>query len=136
MAFKRQKAISQVFSVLLLIIILFVTGILLYTFTMGMVEDLTAPSNTPFSLRIENVAVNDTCMTIYVRNSLDYDVAVARIYINNEPKEIFRSTDSGAIIPKASAGAVEVVGTYVVGGSYDIKLTFTSGNSLMTYARY
>jgi hypothetical protein len=136
MTFKSQKAVSQVFSILLLVIITFVTGILLYSFTMGMFGDLTAPSNTPFSLSIENVAINDTCMTIYVRNWLDHDVAVARIYINNEPKEIFRSTDSGAIIPKASAGAVEVVSTYVVGDSYDIKVSFTSGNNLMTYARY
>ncbi len=136
MTFKRQKAVSAVFSVLLLVLITFVIGILLYNFTMGMFKDLTASSSTPFSLSIENVAINGTCMTIYVRNSLDHDVAVAKIYINNEPREIFLSTDSGVIIPKASAGIVEVVGTYVVGGSYDIKLIFTSGNSLMTYARY
>jgi hypothetical protein len=121
---------------LLLVIIIFVAGILLYNFTIGMVEDLTDSSTTLFSLRIENVNINDTCMTIYVRNSLDYDVAIARVYVNNEPKEIFHFTDSGVIIPKASAGAVQIVGTYVVGSAYNIKLIFTSGNTLMTYVRY
>lgn len=134
--FKNQKAVSAVFSVLLLVIITFVAGILIYNFTMGMVGNLTTSSTTPFSLRIENVAINDTCMTIYVGNWLNQDVTVSKVYINNEPKEIFLSTDSGVIIPEASTGKVQVLGKYVVGCSYDIKLSFTSGTSLISYLRY
>jgi len=136
MTFNRQEAVSPVFSALLLIIIIFAAGILLYNFTLGMVEDLTDSSTTLFSVQIEHVTVNNTCMTIYVGNTLDQDVAVARVYINNEPKEVFRFTNGGAIIPKASVGAIEVVGIYVAGSAFDIKLVFTSGNILMTYVRY
>jgi FlaG/FlaF family flagellin (archaellin) len=134
--FSCEKAVSAVFSVLLMIIILFVAGIFLYNFAMGMVGNLTASSTTPFSFRIENVAINDSCMTIYVGNWLNQDVTVSKVYINSEPKEIFLSTDSHAVIPKASTGAIQIVGKYVVGCSYDIKLIFTSGNSLISYVRY
>jgi hypothetical protein len=134
--FNCEKAVSAVFSVLLLVIILFVAGILLYNFSMGMVENLTSSSTTPFSLCIENVAVNDTCMTICVGNSLNQDVAVSRVYINNEPKEILLSTSSSTTIPKASTGTVQIVDKYAVGCSYDIKLILTSGNTLISYVRY
>ena len=137
-AFNREKAISAVFSVLLMVIITFVAGTLLYSFVSGMMENMTDTSspNQLFSLRIENIAINDTCMTICVGNSCGADVAVAKVYINNEPKEILQCAGSGGIIPKCSAGAVQIVGTYTAGCSYDIKLVFTSGNSLISYFRY
>jgi flagellin-like protein len=134
--FSCEKAVSAVFSVLLLVIITFVAGIFLYNFSMGMVENLTSSSTTPFSLRIENVVINNTCMTICVGNSCGEDVGVAKVYINNEPKDIFLCTNSGVIIPEASIGKVQVVGNYVAGCSFDIKLIFTSGSSLISYVRY
>jgi hypothetical protein len=136
--FSCEKAVSTVFSVLLMVIITFIAGIFLYSFVSGMMEDLTDSSspNQLFSLRIENVAINDTCMTIYVGNSCCEDVGVAKVYINNEPKEVFLCTDSGLTIPETSTGKVQVVGSYVAGCSYDIKIIFTSGNSLISYVRY
>ena len=136
--FSCEKAVSIVFSVLLMVIVTFIAGIFLYSFVSGMMEDLTDSSspNQLFSLRIENVALNDTCMTIYVGNWLNEDATVSKVYINNEPKEIFLSTINGAIIPKASTGAIKIGGKYVIGCSYDIKLIFTSGNSLISYVRY
>jgi FlaG/FlaF family flagellin (archaellin) len=134
--FNCEKAVSAVFSVLLMIIILFVAGIFLYNFAMGMVGNLTASSTTPFSFRIENVAINDSCMTIYVGNWLNQDVTVSKVYINSEPKEALLCTDSGLIIPEASTGKIQIMGSYVAGCSYDIKIVFTSGNSLISYVRY
>jgi flagellin-like protein len=136
--FNCEKAVSAVFSVLLLVIITFVAGIFLYSFISGMMENMTDSSspNQLFSLRIENIAVNDTCMTICVGNSCGEDVAISRVYINNEPKEICQCAGSGEIIPKFSAGAVQIVGTYTAGCSYDIKVIFTSGTSLISYIRY
>jgi hypothetical protein len=120
-----------------MVIIIFVAGILLYSFVSGMVENLTdSSSNQLFSLRVENVAVNSTCMTIHVGNSLDRDVAVAKVYVNNEPHDLLFSTGSGVVIPKGSSGPVYVVGSYVPGGLYDIKVVFNSGNSLITIVRY
>lgn len=135
--FGCRKAVSAVFSVLLMGIIILVAGILLYSFVSDMIENLTdSSSNQLFSLRVENVAINNTCMTIYVGNSFDDDVAVARVYINNELHDLLFSTDRGVVIPKGSSGPVYVKGSYVAGGLYDIKVIFTSGNSLITVVRY
>lgn len=137
-AFNREKAISAVFSVLLMVIITFAAGIILYSFVSGMMENMTDSSspNQLFSLRIENIAINDTCLTICVGNSCGEDVAVSKAYINNEPKEIFQCVGSSGIIPKCSARAVQIVGTYTAGCSYNIKVIFTSGTSLISYIRY
>jgi low affinity Fe/Cu permease len=133
-----QKAVSAVFSVLLMIIIIFVAGILLYNFVSGMMGDLTesSSSNQLFSLRIENIAINSTCMTIHIGNSFNQDVAVSMVYINNEPRDLLFNTDNGVIIPEDSSAPVYVTGSYTAGGMYDIKVIFTSGQSLITVARY
>jgi flagellin-like protein len=132
-----RKAVSAVFSVLLMVVIIFVAGILLYSFVSGMVENLTDSSSSQlFRMRVENVVINNTCLTIYVGNSFDDDVAVSKVYVNNESHDLLFSTDSGVIIPKSSSGPVYVMGSYVVGGMYDIKVIFTSGNSLITVVRY
>jgi hypothetical protein len=101
-----------------------------------MIEDMTESStNQLFNLRVENVAINSTCITIYVGNSLNYDVGVTKVYVNNEPHDLLFYTDSGVIIPKGSSGPVYVVGSYTP-GAFDLKIIFGSGNSLMTVVRY
>jgi hypothetical protein len=120
-----------------MIIITFVAGILLYNFVSGMMGDLTSSSsNQLFSLRIENVAINSTCMTIHVGNALSYDVGVTKVYVNNEVSDLLFSTPHGVIIPEGSSGPVYVMGSYAPGGMYDIKIIFNSGNSLITVIRY
>jgi hypothetical protein len=123
---------------MLMVIIIFVAGIFLYNFVSGMMEDLTesSSSNQLFSLRVENVAINSTCMTIHIGNELNYDVGVTKVYINNEVSNLLFSTADGVIIPKDSAGPVYVMGSYMPGAAYDIKIIFNSGNSLITVARY
>jgi hypothetical protein len=82
---KGQKAVSQVFSVMLLVVKTLVVGILFYSFVSGIMGNLTKPTSTePFSLRIDNVAINNTCITVYVRNALDQAVAIDTAYVNNE----------------------------------------------------
>lgn len=132
-----RKAVSAVFSVLLMVIIIFVAGIFIYNFVSGMMEDLTdSSSNRLFSLRVENVAINSTCMTIRVGNSFDQDVAVTKVYVNNEPHDLLFCTGNGVIIPKGCSGPVYVVGSYVTGCLYDLKIIFASGYSLITVVRY
>lgn len=134
-----RRAVSAVFSVLLMVIIIFVAGILLYSFVSGMIEniaDTDSSSSQLFSLCVENVAINSTCMTIHVGNSLNYDVGVTKVYVNNEPHDLLFSTDSGVIIPKGSSGPVYVMGSYTAGGMYNLKIIFNSGYSLITVVRY
>jgi FlaG/FlaF family flagellin (archaellin) len=132
-----QRAVSQALSVMLLVLITFVVGILLYSFVTGMVGNLTQPASTePFSVHIDNVAINDTCITVYVRNSLNHDVTVDRAYVNNEPRAILATIDNKVIIPKSSTGKIQIPGSYSSGTRYEIKIIFVSGSTLFTMERY
>jgi hypothetical protein len=133
-----RRAVSAVFSVLLMIIIVFVAGILLYSFVSGMIGNVTtdSSSNQLFSLRIENVVINNTCMTIHVGNALKDDVGVTKVYVNNEPHDLLFLTDKGVIIPKDSSGPVYVTGSYTAEGMYNLKIIFNTGQSLLTVVIY
>jgi hypothetical protein len=121
-----------------MVIIIFVAGIFLYNFVSGMMENMTcaSSSNQLFSLRIENVAVSSSCMTIHLGNQLDYDVAATRVYINNEPRSLFFDTGDGVKIHTASSSPVYVAGAYTAGAMYDVKVVFDSRQSLITLVRY
>ena len=117
---------------------MFVLGIVLFNFVIGMVEDIAGGDSVsrPFSLVIENVNVNNTCMTIYVGNRLNHAVSVNAAYINDEKREIFGFLGNEALIPSNSTGILHVKGTFVAGGMYNIKLAFNSGNSIIYVVRY
>jgi hypothetical protein len=120
-----------------MVIIIFIAGTFIYKFVSGMIEDLTdSSSNRLFSLRVENVAINSTCVTIHVGNLFDQNVVVTKVYVNNEPHDLLFCTDNGVIIPKGCSGPVYVVGSYVTGSLYDLKIIFASGYSLITVVRY
>jgi hypothetical protein len=138
MANGDEKAVSAVLSILLLVIITFVLGIVLFNFVTGMIGNIAGSDSVqrPFSLLIENVNINNTCMTICVGNRLSCDVSVETAYINDEQREIFGFLGNGALIPCNSTGILYVKGPFVAGGLYNIKLVFNSGNSIISVARY
>jgi predicted PurR-regulated permease PerM len=138
MATGSKRALSAVLSVLLLVIIVFVLGIVLFNFVIGMIGNIADSDSVqhPFSLLIENVNINNTCMTIYVGNRLNYEVSVETAYINDEQREIFGFLGNEALIPCNSTGILYVKGPFVGGGLYNIKLVFNSGNSVLSVARY
>jgi FlaG/FlaF family flagellin (archaellin) len=132
-----QKAVSQVLSVMLLVVITVAVGIIFYSFVTGMVGNLTKPASTePFSLRIDNVVINDTCITVYVRNALDQDITIDTAYVNNEPHAILSLIDNKVTIPKDSTGKVYIIGSYTAGARYEIKIICTSGFTLYTMQSY
>jgi predicted PurR-regulated permease PerM len=132
---KNNRAISAVLSVLLLIIITVAAGIILFNFVIGMLENIAKSDSVQlFSLYISIVNINETCMTIQIGNRLNHDVYVERVYINNEPREIINVGSRS--ISSNSIGALFVKGPYAAGGSYDIKLVFDSGQSIISVARY
>ena len=136
MMFDGKRGVSVVLSVLLLVIITFVIGIFLYSFIMGIIANETENlSPQPFRLFIENVAINDTCMTVYIRNSWNRDVIIDRVYVDNEPREVVPS-DSELIIPKNSVGEVYIPGSYTRGALYEIKIICASGYTLVSTKRY
>lgn len=115
---------------------MFVLGIVLFNFVIGMIENVAdSESAGPFSLLIENVNMNDTCMIIHVGNRLNYEVTVKSAYINDERRE-FSLPGNAASIPSNSTGILYVSGTFTGGGLYNIKLVFNSGSSVISVARY
>lgn len=123
-------------SVLLLVIITFAVGILLYTFVMGIVGNVTETlSVQPFSLFIENVNINDTCITVYIRNSSNKNVIIKKVYVNNEPCD-FLPSNSKITIPKNSTGKVYIPGSYTRGALYEFKIICTPGYTLTSVVRY
>jgi hypothetical protein len=134
--FDGERGISHVLSVLLLVIVAFGVGILLYNFVMETMKNVTEnPSAQPFRLLIENVAINDTCMTVYIRNSLNRDVTIDRVYMDNVPCDVLPS-NSKLVIPKNSVEAVYIPGSYNRGALYEIKIIFTSGHTILHIERY
>ncbi len=122
---------------MLLVVITVVVGIILYSFVFGLVENQTKPvTGQPFSVVIDNVTFNRTCITVYVRNSFDQDITVDRAYINSEPHAVFSEAGTSAIIPKSSVGIILIPGTYNPGCRYEIKLVLTSSNTIFTMATY
>jgi hypothetical protein len=65
-----------------------------------MIGDLTDTSSKQlFSLHIENIAIKCTRMIIHIGNQLDCDVNVTMAHFNNEPRDLFFVTGSGAKTP-------------------------------------
>lgn len=136
MIFNGQKAVSSVLSVLLLVIITFGVGIFLFNFVMGTMENVTEGSSTqPFNLFIENIAINDTCITVSVRNSWNRDATIDNVYVNNKPREVIYSNNKETI-PENSAAEIYIPGSYSKGTRYEIKLICTSGHTLLSMQRY
>lgn len=134
--FTEKRAVSAVLSVLLLVITTLGVGILLYNFVMETIGNVTEPPTAqPFSLFIENVAINNTCITVCIRNSRNENVIVKRVYVDNEPCD-FLPYNNKVIIPKNSTGKVYIPGSYNRGALYEVKLTFTSGLTLLSIQRY
>jgi flagellin-like protein len=131
-----QRAVSPVFSVLLLVLITFSVGIFLYNFVMGTMGNVTEPPTAqPFSLFIEHVSINNTCITVHIRNSYNKDVTIDRAYVNKEPRDIL-PLNSKVVIPKNSTGEVYIPGSYNKGALYEVKIISTSGNTLLSIQRY
>jgi flagellin-like protein len=133
---KHEKAISPVLSVLLMVIIVFALGIVLFNFITGLIENFTeTDSPQPFSLYVGNVNINETCMTIHIGNRLNHEVCVEKAYINDELRQIL-NPNGIAQIPCNSTGIIYIKGPYTAAGLYNIKLIFNSGQSLIYVARY
>jgi hypothetical protein len=131
-----ERAISAVFSVLLLIIITCVAAIFLYDFVINIVTNAADNASVDlFSVHIDNVSINNTCMTVYVGNRLNQAVHILKAYVNEVPSTILNTSDSGILIPSNSTGILYLNGSYTAGCQFDIKLVCDSGYAILTTTR-
>lgn len=135
--FGDANAVSRTLSVLLLVIVTFVVGILVHSVVSGMMGNLAKPASTQhFSLIVNNVVINNTCITVYVRNTFNQDVTVVGAYVNNEPRNVLVTTFNVAIIPKNPTGKVQIPDSYTAGSLYDIRIVCSSEFTLSALERY
>jgi hypothetical protein len=127
-----NRAITVVMATLLMIILTCLAGVVFYSFGIGMIEDITdSDSMQPFSLCIDNISFNSTCMQIYVRNGLDRDLGIVELYINNKACDVYTSSYCFDIIPKGGTVPIHVLGSFSDGCMYNIKMIFDSGHSVL-----
>ena len=127
-----KKAITAVMATLLMIIITCLAGGVLYYFGMEMIENITSSESTqPFSLCIDTISFNSTCMQIYVRNGLDKDLGVVEVYINKNTYNVYISSSCFDSIPKGTIVPIHVLGSFSDGCMYNVKVVFDSGHSIL-----
>jgi FlaG/FlaF family flagellin (archaellin) len=127
-----NRAISAVLATMLMIIITCLAGIVLYSFGIGMIEDITdSDSMKPFSLSIDAVSFNSTCMQIYVRNGLDRDISVKKLFINKKAYDVYTSSYCFDTIPEGATVPIHVLGSFSDGCMYNVKMNFDSGHSIL-----
>jgi len=127
-----NRAITAVIATLLLIILTCLAGVVFYSFGIGMIEDITgSDSLQPFSLSIDTISFNSTCMQIYVRNGLDRNLGIVELYINKKAYDVYTSSSCFDTIPKGSTVPIHVLGSFSDGCMYNLKMIFDSGHSIL-----
>lgn len=129
-----ERAVSTVLSASLLIFITSVFAILLHGFVMGNFENLAeTPSTQPFRLSIQNIAINSTCIAVYIGNSWNRDFVIDKVYVNRNPQEI--PSFPSKTIPKNSTTEVYIPGSYAAGTLYEVKIVFEVGYTVLSMQR-
>ena len=92
-----------------------------------MIENITSSESTqPFSLCIDTISFNSTCMQIYVRNGLDRDLSVVEVYINKKAYDICVFGSCVDLIQKGDTVPIHVLGSFSDGCMYNVKVVFAA----------
>ena len=122
---------AAVAAFLLVFATVVVAGVVFYQFAF----DLTEKMKTTFpvqALQLESFDINETCLTVRVRNFASASVQVTEIYVNDQ---ICRIQKPVTIMPN-SIGAVNLHGKYVKGGIYVVKVFSGLGLPLVFNVEY
>lgn len=116
---KSRRGSTAVFGVLLLVLITFVSGILFYTFVMQNVNFATETISTQMAaLLLNSFTMNGTHLVAFLQNTGSALVEVTSAYVNGLIAAIVNVVK---IAPNA-VGAVILVGEFLAGNMYDVKL--------------
>jgi len=127
--FLSKKGTSAVFAVLLLTILTIFTGIMFYNYVTSCVDSMKNTLATQLSLLLlESANINGTCITAYVRNAGSSEVNITNAYVNNKPATLSRTV----YVPPASLERAHVLGSYIRGMTYTVKLASVLG-TLLTF---
>ena len=106
-------------------------GFFVYQFTFTLTEKM----KTAFpiqSLQLERVDINNTCITVSVRNFALVEVQITGVYVNGKANSL---TENVFVSPK-SVAMFHLHGTYVEGETYTLKITSSLGSPLVSVVKY
>jgi hypothetical protein len=127
--FMSKKGTSAVFAVMLLTILTVAAGIMFYNYVTSCVDSMKTNLATQLSLLLlESANINSTCITAYVRNAGSMEVSITDAYVNNQPATLSQTV----YVPPASLETAHVLGAYMQGMTYTVKLTSVLG-TLLTF---
>jgi P pilus assembly chaperone PapD len=117
------------------LLLTFVTAVTAGFFVYQFMFTLTEKMKTAFppqSLQLDPVNINNTCMTLSVRNFASVNVQITGVYINGKANSL---TESVFVSPN-SVRTIHLHGTYVEGETYTLKITSSLGPPIDSAVRY
>ena len=116
---RSRRASTAAFGVLLLVLVTFISGILFYTFVMDNITFAAETLNTQIAgLLLNSFTMNSTHIVAFLKNTGSQIIEVTTAYVNGLVTAI---TNLAKIAPNA-IGAVVLIGNFLPGNTYDVKL--------------
>ena len=120
----NKRGVSSVLGVLLLVLVTVTSGVFFYNYVSGLVDSMKTNLNTQLSLLlIEAVNINTTCITAYLRNTGRAVANIVTAYVNSIPAVLSRLVE----LAPSTVAPIYIYGNYLIGSTYQVKLTSTLG---------
>ena len=127
--FISRKGTSAVLATLLLTLVTVAAGIFFYNHVTGCVDNMKTNLNTQLSLLLlETANINSTHITAYIKNTGSAAISIINAYVNSMPALLTR----GVEIAAASVAPTYIMGAYMIGTTYHVKLASVLG-TLLTF---
>lgn len=116
-----KKGMSKVLGIFMIIIVVFVFGLLFVNFAMFNVESMKTTYNTKVSnLLLASFSANTTHIVAFIRNTANRVAEITQAYVNSM---LVVLQGGKAIIKPAATGVAIVVGSFMEGSTYTVKLS-------------
>lgn len=79
------------------------------------------------ALQVKSVIINDTCLTVLVKNSASLNVQIIEAYVNDEKHDLLQNI----IVISRNVGMIYLHGYYTKGETYNIQIIPSLGSPLV-----
>lgn len=113
----------------------FITAITAGFFIYQFMSDLTEKMKTAFptqGLQVLSVDLNNTCITVSVKNSASVNVYITEVYVNGGKYNLAENK----IVPPIDVVKIYLYGIYIKGETYTLKITPSLGSPLILDIKY
>lgn len=117
------------------LLLTFVTAVTAGFVVNRFITDLSEQMKTAFptrTLELVSVSINNTCLTIYVKNFASINVKIVEAYVNGELHDL----KENVVISSGGVGMVHLYDEYVKGETYSIKIVPSFGSPINFSVKY